>query len=264
MSVDVAFLAGLLAKMAVTATFVVAASMAAERLGALLGAMVATLPVSAGPAYAFLALDHGPDFIAKSAVASLAINMATCVFALVYAVMAQRHATLPSLAAGLAAWVALAALIQRAEPGFVPAFAATMLVNVMCVALSRRFRNAAMPRALRRWYDLPLRAAMVAALILVVVTLSRYLGPTGSGILAVFPVVLTSLVLILQPRVGGRPTAAVLANTISGLVGFSLTLATVHLAAVPLGSALALALALAVSVGWALLVLLARRRGIAI
>jgi hypothetical protein len=32
---------------------------------------VATLPVSAGPVYVFLALDHGPAFISVSAVASL-------------------------------------------------------------------------------------------------------------------------------------------------------------------------------------------------
>src|SRR5262245_59205825 len=45
-------------KMAVTALFVTAATIIAERLGATVGALVATLPVSAGPVYVFLALDH--------------------------------------------------------------------------------------------------------------------------------------------------------------------------------------------------------------
>src|SRR5262245_37661900 len=45
-------------KMAVTALFVTAATIIAERLGAMVGALVATLPVSAGPVYVFLALDH--------------------------------------------------------------------------------------------------------------------------------------------------------------------------------------------------------------
>ena len=35
------------------------------------------LPVSAGPAYVFLALDHDPQFISQSALASLALNAAT-------------------------------------------------------------------------------------------------------------------------------------------------------------------------------------------
>jgi hypothetical protein len=80
--------------------------------------------------------------------------------------------------------------------------------------------------------------------------------------LAVFPIVLTSLMLILQPRIGGRATAAVLANTISGLGGFACCLMVLHLAAVPLGSAAALTLALAVSIAANLSIWAARRHGI--
>ena len=54
-------------KMAVTALFVTAATIIAERLGATVGALVATLPVSAGPVYVFLALDHDSTFISSSA-----------------------------------------------------------------------------------------------------------------------------------------------------------------------------------------------------
>jgi hypothetical protein len=57
-------------KMAVTALFVTAATIIAERLGAMVGALVATLPVSAGPVYVFLALDHDSTFISSSAVVS--------------------------------------------------------------------------------------------------------------------------------------------------------------------------------------------------
>src|ERR1700747_542609 len=59
-------------KMAVTALFVSVATVIAERLGPTIGALVATLPVSAGPVYVFLALDHDTAFISASAVASLA------------------------------------------------------------------------------------------------------------------------------------------------------------------------------------------------
>ena len=119
-----------------------------------------------------------------------------------------------------------------------------------------------MPVAKRRWYDLPLRAGMVAALVCVVVVLSPYLGPFGSGVLAVFPVVLTGLILILHPRVGARATAAVIANTISGMVGFAIGLAALHLTAIPLGVWAAFALTLSISIGWNVLVWSARKRGI--
>jgi Ca2+/H+ antiporter len=43
-------------KMVVAALFVSVATIVAERVGAMVGALVATLPVSAGPVYVFLAL----------------------------------------------------------------------------------------------------------------------------------------------------------------------------------------------------------------
>ena len=63
---------------------------------------------------------------------------------------------------------------------------------------------------------------------------------------------------------GGKPTAAVLANAPLGLVGFAGACIVLHFTAEPLGSAIGLALALATSVGWSLMVLLARRHGIAV
>jgi hypothetical protein len=77
MSPDVWFLLVLAIKMAVAAAFVVTASFIAERAGALVGAMVVTLPIAAGPAYILLALDHGAAFIADSTVASLAVHTAS-------------------------------------------------------------------------------------------------------------------------------------------------------------------------------------------
>ena len=65
------FVLTLIVKMAVTAGFVLAATMTAERAGPLVGGLVATLPIGAGPVYVFLALDHDAHFIAQSAVGSL-------------------------------------------------------------------------------------------------------------------------------------------------------------------------------------------------
>ena len=51
--------------MAVTAGFLLAATITAERAGPLIGGLVATLPISAGPVYIFLSLDHDAQFIAQ-------------------------------------------------------------------------------------------------------------------------------------------------------------------------------------------------------
>ena len=61
---------------------------------------------------------------------------------------------------------------------------------------------------------------MVAALVGAVVTAGANVGPALTGILAVFPIVMLSLMLILHPRIGGPATAAIIANAMLGLVGF--------------------------------------------
>jgi len=58
-------------KMAVTALFVSVATVIAERLGPTVGALVATLPVSAGPVYVFLALDHDTAFFLQAQLRAL-------------------------------------------------------------------------------------------------------------------------------------------------------------------------------------------------
>jgi hypothetical protein len=68
--------------------------------------------------------------------------------------------------------------------------------------------------------------------------------------IALFPVVFTSMMLILHPRIGGRPTAAVIANGGWGLMGFGVAIALLHVTPLRFGSAAALGLALATCVGW--------------
>jgi hypothetical protein len=243
------FWLSLLIKMAVTAAFVIAATKAAERAGALVGAMIATLPIAAGPSFVFLALDHSPEFLADSALASFTVNAATGIFALVYAALAQRRGLALSLGAALAAWVAAAMLVRSVEWTTAGAILFNIAVFSVCLAAGNRFRHVPMPPVAQRWYDVPLRALMVAALVAAVIGLSTQVGPAVTGILAVYPIVLTSLMLILHPRAGGPATAAIIAHTILGLVGFSLCCLTARLAIVPLGPTLGLSLALAVSIG---------------
>jgi hypothetical protein len=264
MSPDLWFWLALATKMAVTVAFVVLATATAERAGAFIGALVATLPIAAGPAYLFVALDHDAAFVAASALASLAINAVTAVYALTYAVTAQRRGLAVSLAAAFAVWIILALIVRAAPWTLTGAVLFNIVVIGTCVALGRRFRDVPMPLMTRRWYDIPLRAAMAALLVTTVVGLSTRVGPTVTGMLAVFPIVLTSLMLILQPRIGGKASAAVLANTISGLAGFSCCLIALNLTVMWLGSAAALSLALAVSIGANVLIWTARRRGVPI
>ena len=260
MSADLISWLPLAAKLIATAAIVVAASVIAERVGALTGALIATLPVTIWPAYVFLSLDHDGAYIAQAALSGLVINAATGLFLLVYAVLAQKRGILISLALAVACWVALALLARLTQWTFAAAALLNLLVYPACLWLGRTMRTAAMPQLAHAWYDLPLRTILVCGLMAAIIEVSHWAGPMLTGLLAVFPISSTSLALILQPRIGGRAAAAVIANSVWSLFGISFGLAAINLAVVPLGAAFALAAALAIPIVWNLTVWLVHRR----
>lgn len=255
MSPDQIFWLALILKMAVTAGFVLIATIAAERMGPVVGAMVATLPVSTGPTYVFLSLDHDPSFLATSALMSAATTPAIAVFSLVYAVLARRHGLLVSLGIAQAVWFTLITLLQSVAWTPRDVFLLNAVGILACFLVARRIPSVPMPRVRIYWYDIALRAGSVALLVALVIGLSFSIGPRWTGPLAVFPIVLSSVAVILQRRVGGPAVATVFANTILGFVGFGGALWTLAVTVVPLGPALALPLALGVSLAWGLSVI---------
>ncbi len=251
MSPEFSFVLILLSRMAISAAFVVSASVIAERSGPVIGALVATLPISAGPSYVFLALDHDAAFIAEGALASLPINAATIFLALTYVLLSQRFSLWVSAGAAITVWLMLATIIRQFQWTLLAGVVVNAITFAVCVPPMRAYMHVKkMPLIARRWYDIPLRAALVAMLVATVVTTSGWVGPRISGIMALFPIVFTSLMLILHPRIGGVPTAAVIANSAWGLMGFGLAIAVMHVAALQFGSAIGLSLALATCIGW--------------
>jgi hypothetical protein len=244
------FILFLLLRMAIAAAFVVTASIITERSGPVIGALVATLPVSAGPSYVFLALDHDAAFIAQGALASLPVNAATICLGLTYVVLAQRHSLVVSCGAAVAVWIALASAIRLFDWSLASGVAVNLIAFGICIPLLARYRHVKMPLVTRRWYDVPFRAALVATLVAIVVSTSGWVGPKISGIMALYPIVFTSMMIILHPRIGGPPTAAVLANSAWGLLGFGMAIAVMHVAVLQFGAAVGLSFALATCIGW--------------
>ena len=228
MSPDLIFILFLTLRMSLAAALVVTAAAVTERSGPVIGALIATLPISAGPAYVFLALDHDAAFIAEGALASLAINAATLFLMLTYVVLAQRWNASVSIGGAMAVWILLAAIQRTVHWTLASGLIANALAFAICLPLLRRFRFAKMPLITRRWYDVPLRAGLVATLVATVVSLSSWVGPGVSGTIALIPIVLTSMMLILHPRIGGPATAAMIANGGWGLMGFGLSFAIPH------------------------------------
>jgi hypothetical protein len=211
------------------------------------------------PAYVFLSLDHDAAYVAASAQSGLAVNAVSAAFMLVYVVLAQRRSLLASLAAAAACWVGLALLVRSVAWTAGSAGLLNLIAYAACIALSRRFRDAPVPRLARQWYELPLRTALVCVLMGAVLGLSHWAGPSAIGMLAVYPISTTCTMLIVHTRIGGHASAAVIANGLWGMMGIGLGLLALSETIAPLGVTAALALALAVPVSWNLSVWYSRR-----
>jgi uncharacterized membrane protein (GlpM family) len=259
MSVDLLFWYGLAIKMALTALVVVITSIAVERSGPFIGALIAALPTAAGAAYIILAAEHPPSFIAASAVGSVAVGAAVSIFAAAYTLSAQRLGLPLSLGIALIIWFLVAEALQLVDWTPLGALALNVVVFAITIPLSWRYRTSGPPRQfLRTAYDIPLRALAAAVVVAVVTSASYAIGSFASGIFALFPIIMCSSIVILHPRVGARATASMLAHTQVALIGLALGFLVLHYLAEPLGSWAALAIGISVCVGWNGLLLLAR------
>jgi hypothetical protein len=261
MSPDPFFWYGLVLKMAMTATIVVTASVAAERSGPFVAALIAALPTAAGAAYIILALEHPPGFIAATAVGSLAANAAVAIFALVYAALAQRHGIVLSIGVATSAWFGAVALLRLFDWTVASALVLNAVVFAVTIPLSSRYRRVALQREKleRTRYDIPLRAAAVALMVAAVTTASHWIGSFVSGMFAVFPIVMGSFVVIMHPRVGGRAAGAVLSHAQPMLIGLGLGFAGIHFLAEPIGVWWSYAAGLAITMSWSGVLWLVRR-----
>jgi hypothetical protein len=245
------FLAGLLLKIAMTASIVVAASVVVERSGPFVGALIASLPTAGGAALIILAIQHPPSFIAASAVGSMVANAAVAVFALTYATLAQKRSLVVSLGVAFLAWLSCAAASRLVDWTASEAIVLNAIVYPVAIVAGRRFRaEGTTKRVAFTATDLAWRAGVVTLCVIVVTTASSSIGSYFSGVFAFFPVAMGSFFVILHPRIGGPNTASVAAHALTPLIGLGLSLLVVHLLAEPVGVWWSYALGLSTGIGW--------------
>lgn len=258
---SLALLLPLLFKMAIAAAIVVSVSLIAEKSKPFIAAMLATLPISAGPSLVFLALEHDDAFLSIALLGTMVTNIGTAIYILAYGLFAQRFATPLALFGAISAWALSVLAIKSLPWGIISALMASIIAYALMIPLTRRFLASPMPPVPpRAWYAIPLRAGAVALLAGTVTTLSWQLGPFASGLLTAFPIVLSSLIAILQPRIGGPATARVIVSGLPGLLGFALALALAASLSEPIGRFWALAIGLAVCLVWNASLVLWRNR----
>lgn len=246
---------GLLAlKAGITAAIVVAASLIAERSRPFVAAIILSLPVSAGPAYVLLALQHDADFVAAASLASLPVQIATALLVIAYVGLARRGAgsALSALAA-TGAWGLAALILTTLSLDFQTSLILVVLAYAVLLPLTWGWRRTERGAgSVRRWYDVPVRALLVAVMVIGVVTLSSAIGPRATGTLAAFPVTYSSFMVLMHRRLGGAVLAAAMIHGLFMLIGFMAGLAGLHLLARGHAVSLGLAALFVVPVVWSL------------
>jgi hypothetical protein len=261
MSPEILFWLAIAVKMVIAASVVIGATVAAERTGPLIGALIATLPVSAGPAYFFLAFEKDAAFISQGALGSLLLNAATAIYAATYVLLAQKRPFIIAVPGAMIAWLGCLFLFSQ----FARTATAAAIFNIVTFSSAyiavRPYRDARMKQLKLYWYDFAFRAGLVGILVGIILSLSVALGPVATGALAAFPIIFTSMMLILHHRYGGPACAAVMANGVVGLIGFGIAAFVLHFAALSMGVVPALLLALGITVAWNFGIFLLKRRG---
>ncbi len=246
-------LTGFFLRATITAGVVVMASVIAEAAGPVIGALAASLPVSAGPTYIFLALNHSADFVSASALGSFAANAATILFLATYARIATGRGRFEALLPAVLVWLVAASIIQAVHWSAITALALNVTTFVGGLWVTRSIvsvgRQHASPlRATRS--DLGGRALAVALFVASVLGVSAMVGPNITGVLATFPIVFVMLIFVLRPRIGDGPSAVLAATGLRAMGGFGLMFLVAHLAIVPLGKNIGLAVALVPTLAW--------------
>jgi len=214
---------GLLAvKLLLAPSFVVGASLVARRFGAVVGGLVAGLPVVAGPVLLAYALAHGRGFAASAATGTLLGLVSLIAFVVVYAHLSARLPWVACMVAGWAAFAGFTAAFSALRLGAGEALALALCAVAGGLAALPRTRAAGTLHAPPPSWDLPLRAACSMALVVTLTAVSGWLGPELSGLLAPFPIIATVLATFTHAQRGTGELLRLLRGLVSGFAAFAL------------------------------------------
>lgn len=178
---------GMLAlKLTVVPLFLLVVSMSGKWWGPSIAGWLAGLPVVAGPILFILVLAHGPSFGARAATLSLSAILASEAFNFAYAWTCRSRSWPEALAVGLFAWFISACGLSMLPAS--PIWAAAAALAAVCFGqLFLPRSSAVVPGAPLTRSDLIGRMIAGAVLTLSVTSVSGWVGPAWSGLLAVFP-----------------------------------------------------------------------------
>jgi len=211
------------------------ASLAARRWGHTVSGYLGGMPMIGGPITLYLALDHGAEFAAKSALVTLAAIAGQAAHCIAFAYVGRRFGWLAGLLAGWAGYAALAFLLAQLQ--FPPWVGFLYAIGGLLAAwrlLPRARESTTLPEIPH--VELALRLVAAFALAAFILWGSAIFGPVVSGILLSIPITGSIMPPFTLKLYGADALARLLRGFITGLTGFSAFFFVVAMALVPLGT----------------------------
>jgi len=237
----------LLLAAALGSSLVAVSTIVAGRWGHVIGGVLSAFPLIVGPVLLVAAHRHGTAFAAQTAAATLLGLIAMSGFVLAYARSARSFGWRSSLPLAWLAAAVLGALAGQMETGLVGGLvAATGSLAVAFWALPTRREPSATVLA-PRW-ELPVRMALTALMIVGISAAAGQFGPAVAGALAALPTVASVLAVSTHSRHGSEAVLDLLRGMLGGMTAFVMFCALVGLLVEPAGVAAAFVLATAAAV----------------
>ena len=205
-----------------------AATLAGERLGARRAGLIANLPSNILISLIFVALTRGPDY-AVGLTAGVPMGMLIDTIFLVVFMFALRFGLWPALGMALLSWVLSALFVIRLLPplGFWTAAAVYLVVALLLFRLATALLPPTTPEKKPvqfSWKILGLRAFFAGGVVAGAVSVAQVAPPYMTGILATFPAVLSSTMVILTLSQGAdfaRATGRILILSSTNIVVYA-------------------------------------------
>ena len=206
-------------KLLLVPLFLLGLSLAGRRWGPSVAGWLAGLPAVGGPILFFLAYERGVSFAATAACTALAAVFPIMCFCVAYAHAAQRRAWPLAYLCAFLAWLA-GAFVMAQLP--VTPWLALAIALVTLVSAPGFFPRAAVKLSnVVTGPEIACRMLAGAALTIGVTSAAGALGDVWSGLLGVYPLLVTVLGVFSHARHGGGQAAALLRAVATGLYSFA-------------------------------------------
>lgn len=239
----------LVAKLVATPLLIALVYAIERRYGHAVAGLVFGFPLTSALATAFLAAEQGAAFAAASVPGMMAGITTLGAFLLAFGHAAARWPRWPvALACAFGAYIPAALALGQLRLGFAVSTMVAVAVLALAIAAMPRRPETGRPRPHGRW-ELPLRAAIGTVLVAALTEAARELGPTGTGLLLLFPAVTSTLASFVLARAGATVVVTMLRSMAWGCFSFVAFFVVVGQAFGAMPTALAFVLAGLAAVG---------------